>query len=122
MWDEEFGPTHGMHGTLDAGFDENRTIKSALTAFLCLLRRIVCPTTAHVDNKGIHRWVWTGEMMCVGQEATDADLWIMIWEELYRLQQEGILLKVARVKAHRSKKEKQHMSRLEQFVTEGWEK
>ena len=36
--DEELGPIHGMHGTLEAVFDVQRTIKSAeLMAFLSLL-------------------------------------------------------------------------------------
>ena len=44
----------GMYGTLDAEFEVQRTIQRVeLTAFLFLLWRIVDPTTAHLDNKGI---------------------------------------------------------------------
>ena len=38
--------------------------------------------------------------------------WILIWEELHRVHQEGILLDVAHVKAHGSKKEKQKIDAL----------
>ena len=45
---------HEMYGTLDAALEVQRTIKKAeLTCFPHLLSRIVGPTTAHVDNKGI---------------------------------------------------------------------
>ena len=37
-------------------------------------------------------------------EAKDADLWILIREELHRVHQEGVLSGVKHVKAHRSKK------------------
>ena len=52
MWlisdrDEEIEPMYGMCGSLDAEFEEQRTIKRAeLTAFFSLLTRIVGPTTA----------------------------------------------------------------------------
>ena len=49
-------------------------------------------------------------MKCIGPRAKDADVWIMIWEELHRVHQEGVLVEVEHVKAHRSKKEMQHMS------------
>ena len=43
---------HGMYGTSDAKFEVQRTIKRAeLTAFLCFFRKVVGPTTVHVDNK-----------------------------------------------------------------------
>ena len=44
----------GMYGTLDAEFEVQCTIKRAeLTAFLCLIRRIIGFTTALVDNEGL---------------------------------------------------------------------
>ena len=49
-----------------------------------------------------------GEKQCVKPRAGDADLW-KIWE-------------VAHVKAHRTKKEKEIMTKIERFVTEGNEK
>ena len=52
--------------------------------------------------------------------AKDADLWILIWEELLRVHQGGLLVEV--VKAHRCKKEMQQMSLFEKFITEGNEK
>ena len=65
----------GMYGTLEADLEVQRTTKrSALTAFLCLLSRIVGPTTAHVDNKGILDGLRRGEMKCIGPKAKDAGL------------------------------------------------
>ena len=48
--------------------------------------------------------------MCIGPRATDANLWILIWEELHRVHQEGLLVEVEHVKRHRSKKDVQQMS------------
>ena len=46
--------------------------------------------------------------------AKDADLWIIIWEELHRVHHKGILVEVVKhVKARRSKKEIQQMSLFE---------
>ena len=57
--DEEMGPMRGMYGTLDADLEVQRTIKRAeLTAFLCLSRKVIGPTTVHVDNKGIIDGLW----------------------------------------------------------------
>ena len=67
--DEEMGPMHGCTGTLDAEFEVQRTIKRAeLTAFLCLLRKAIGPTTVHVDNKFINDGLWKGDMKCLGCE------------------------------------------------------
>ena len=57
-------------------------------------------------------------MMCIGPRATDASLWILIWEELHRVHQEGLLVEVEHVKRHRSKKEMQQMSLF--FSEEIW--
>ena len=54
-------------------------------------------------------------------KATDVDLWIMIWEEVRRIHQEGVHFEIEHVKAHRSK-EKQQMSLFEHFVTESNQK
>ena len=54
-----------------------------------------------------------GEMKCIGPKAEDADLWILIWEELHRVHQEGILVEVDHVKADRTKKDMQQMSLFE---------
>ena len=100
-----------------------RTIERAeLTAFFCLLTRIVGPTTAQVDNKGIIDGLWRGEVKCVGPQAKDADLWILVREEVSRIHQESMLLEVEHVKAHRSKKEKKDMALFGSLVTEGIER
>ena len=92
-YDEEFGPLHGMYGSMDAELEVQRTIKRAeLTAFLCLLK------------------------------AGDSDLWIKIWEELHLLTLKEILVEVEHVKAHRTEKDKKEMSQIEKFVAEGSEK
>ena len=64
--DEEMEAMRGICGTLDAELEVQRTIKRVgLTAFFCLLRRIIGPTTAHVDNKGTIAGLWRGEMQCI---------------------------------------------------------
>ena len=45
-----------------------------------------------------------------------------IWEGFHELVKRGILGEVANVKAHRTKKEKEKMTKIERFVTEGNEK
>ena len=47
---------------------------------------------------------------------------ILIWEELHRFLQEGILVEVEHVIAHRTRKEMQHMSLFERFTADGNEK
>ena len=50
--DEEMGPLHGMHDSMEAESEVQRTIKRAkLTAFLCLLREVCGPKKVHVDNE-----------------------------------------------------------------------
>ena len=81
-------------------------IKAALTAFLCLLRKVSGPIKAHVDNKGIIDGLRKGEKECFKPRAGDADLW-KIREEIHELVKKGILMEVEHVKAHRTKKEKE---------------
>ena len=53
-YDEEMRPSHGMYGSMDAALEVQRTIRRvALTAFLCLLKKVIGPVKVHVDNKGI---------------------------------------------------------------------
>ena len=66
----------------------------------------------HLDIKGIIDGLWRGEMKCIGPKAKDADLWILIWEEMRRIHPAGTLLEVEHVTAHRSKKEEQEMTSL----------
>ena len=55
---------------------------------------IVGSATSHVD-KGIIDGLWRGDMKCIAPKAKDADLWILIWEEVRRVHQEGMLLEVS---------------------------
>ena len=122
-YDEVMGPLHGMYGSMEAEFEVQRTIKRAeLTAFLCLLRKVCGPIKIHVDNKEIIDGSRRGEKECIRPRAGDADLWIKIWEESHELVKRGILVEVAHVKAHRTKKEEEKMTQFERFVTEGNEK
>ena len=74
---------------MGAELEVQRTIKRAeLTTSLCFLRKANGPTVVHVGNKGIIDELWRGETRCIGPEAMDADLWILIWEELHRVHQE----------------------------------
>ena len=95
-------------------FKVQRTAERAeVTAFLCTLRKAVGPAMVHVDKEGMFDGLWRGEMRCTGPRAQDADVWILIWEELHGVQQEGIPVEVEHVKAHRSKKVMQQMSLFE---------
>ena len=48
-YDEEMGPLHGMYGSMEAELEVQRTVKRAeLTAFLCLLKRVIEPIKVHV--------------------------------------------------------------------------
>ena len=104
--DEETRLMHGMHGTVDA--------ELSWTAFLCLFRRVIGPTTAHVDNKGTIEGLWSVEMKCIGPISKDADLWALICEEVRRSHQGGVQLEVEHVKASPTEGER--------FVTEGNER
>ena len=96
------------------------TIKRAeLTAFLCFLRKVCGPIKVHVDNKGTLDGLQKRKKEGIKPGAGDADLWIKMWEELHELVKRGILVEVAHVKAHRTKKEKDKMTQFERFVTEG---
>ena len=69
-----------------------------------------------VDNKGVVDGLWRGERECITPKAGDADLW------MNRLAVRDVAIEVEHVKPHLTNKEKQCMSRLEKFVTEGNEK
>ena len=122
-YDKEMGPLHGMYGSMEAEFEVQRTVERAeLTAFLCLPRKVCGPIKVHVDNKGTIDGLRKGEKECIKPRAGDADLWLIIWEELHELVNRGIVVEVARVKAHRTKKETEKMTNIESFVTKGSEK
>ena len=108
---------------MEAEFEVQRTIKRAeWTAFLYLLRKVRGPIKIHVDNKGIIDGIRRPEKECIKPRAGDADLWLKIWEELRELVKRGILVEAAQVKAHRTKREKEKMTKFERFATEGNEK
>ena len=73
-----------------------------------------------MDNKGTIDGSRKVEEKCIKPRAGDADLWFMILEELHELVERGIVVEVAHVKAHRTKKKK--MTNIERFVSEGNEK
>ena len=64
---------------VEAEFEVQRTIKRAkLTAFSCLLNRVIGPMKVYVDIKGSIVGPRRGERECVKPTAGDADLWIKI--------------------------------------------
>ena len=122
-YDGEMGPLRGMYGLVEAVFEVQRTIKRAeLTAFLCLLKKVIGPVRVHVDNKGIIDGLRRGERKCIKPRAGDADLCLKNWEKLRGLTERGMLVEAEHVQAHRRKKERKHVSQFERFVTEGNEK
>ena len=82
----EMVPLHGMCGKLDAELEALRAHHQE--SFLCFLRKAHGPTMVHVDKKGITDVLWRGEMRCIGPNAKDADLRVLIWEELHRVHPE----------------------------------
>ena len=75
-YDEELGHLHWMYGSIEAEFEVQRTNKRAeLTAFLCLLKKVIGPIKVHVDSEGIFDGLWRGEIRCIDPKAGDADLW-----------------------------------------------
>ena len=60
---------------MEADYEVQRTNKTAeLTAFLCLLRKVIGPIKVQVDNKGIIDGLRKGEKECIKPRAGDADL------------------------------------------------
>ena len=90
----------GCTASMEAELEVQRTIKRAeLTAFLCLLMKVIGPIKVHVDNKGIIDGRWRGERKCIDPQAGDADLWGEIWEELHSLAAGDVVVEVEHVKA-----------------------
>ena len=76
-FDEELGPLCEMYDSMDAKLEVQRNIKrTELTAFLCLLTKVVGSIKVHVDNKGNIDGLWRGEMKGIDPKTGDADLWI----------------------------------------------
>ena len=62
-----------------------------------------------MDKKGIINGLRKSES--IKSRAGDPDFWIKkIWEELHELVKRGVLVEVAHVRAHRTKKEKEKMT------------
>ena len=108
-------PLYGMYGSTEAEFEVQRTVKRAeLTAFLCLLERVIMlsqesvigPIKVHVDNKAMIDGLRIGEKECIKPRVGGPDLWEN-WEELHGLAGRGILVEVEHVKVHRTKKGKE---------------
>ena len=75
-----------MYGLMEAEVEVQGIIRRAeLTAFLCLLKKVIGAIKVHVDNKGFVYGSWRGRRKCIDPKAGDADLWINIWEELHLL-------------------------------------
>ena len=68
---------------------------------------LVVPSQFLWTTKDSSMVFWTGAMKCTGQKAKDVDHWMLIWEEVRGIHQEGMLLDVEHVKVDRSKKMKQ---------------
>ena len=97
-YDEEMGPLHGMYGSMEAEYEEQRTIKRAeLTAFLCLLRKVCLTHQGPCGQQGKNCMGYVKSVRHRGGSGRH-------------------------VKAHRTKKEKEKMTQFERFVTEGNEK
>ena len=54
--------TDGMYGSMEAEYEVQRSIKSAeLTAFSCLLRKVIGPIKVHVSIEGTFDGLQKGE-------------------------------------------------------------
>ena len=51
-------------------------------------------STSLVDNKGIIDGLGRGELKYIGPKAKDGELWMLIWEKVRTIHQEGTLLEV----------------------------
>ena len=100
-YDEEMGPLHGMYGSVEAEFEVQ------LTAFSCLLNRVIGPIKVYMDNKGIIDGLRRG---CIKPRAKDADFTDQNVGRTALSGRNGILVEVEHVKAHRTKKEKNEVS------------
>ena len=101
--DEEVVAVHRMYGTLDAELWRH-TVPAR--------ERNNRPSCVSSGKLSVPRWsMWKSLMLCLERsnemhwpKSKDADLWILLWEELHRAHQEGKLVEVEHVKAHRTKK------------------
>ena len=76
---EEMGPLDGVYGS--NGYEVRSTMKRAeLTAFLCLLKKVIGPIKVHVVNQGKIDRSRKGEKECIKPRAGRAGLWVKQWE------------------------------------------
>ena len=103
-YDEGLGPLHGMYGSMESACEVQRTIKSAeLTAFLCLLKKVIGPTKVYVGNKGL--------LMGCGEEQGNALIRKLVMQTCGSTSGKScicdcrkILVDVEHVKAHRTRR------------------
>ena len=94
--DEEMGPMHGMYGTLDADLEEQRAHhQEGRVDSLPFVspEGLSVPPRLMWTAKGIIDGLWREEVSCISPKAKDADMWVLIWEEVRRLHQEGTFQK-----------------------------
>ena len=78
-YDEEMVPLDGVY--VSNGYEVQPTMKRAeLTAFLCLLKKVIGPIKVHVVNQGTIDGFRKGEKECIKPRAGDAGLWVKQWE------------------------------------------
>ena len=106
--DKNWGPCMGCAARWRQNFRSSAPSRgrTELTAFFCLLLKVIGPIKVHVDDKGIIGGLWRGERKCIDPKAGDADMWVKIWEGLHLPRSKEMLVEVEHVKAHRTKKGK----------------
>ena len=110
-YNEEMEPLHVMYESMEAELEVQRTIMRAeLTAFLCLLKKVIGPIGLHVDNEGIVDGLWRGRK----ENASNRKLEMSICGSRSGKNCTGW--------AHRTNKDKKERSHFESFVPEGNEK
>ena len=118
MWcGKEEEPLYAIYGTMPAELRvQRRTKRSELLAFTMVLASLVGLSTIHTDNMGI--------IVCCGGEKNDAldrsrRMRIFMdanWELLTECAEKDWNLDVKQVKAHRTEKEKNAMTQMQEFV------
>ena len=84
--------------------------RAELTAFSCLVKKVIGLTNMHVDNKGEHSWAVDrrDEMCC--PESERCGFVNQKLEELDSVPSKEMLIEVEHVKAHRTETETAHVA------------
>ena len=86
--DEEMVPMHGMYGTLDADLEEQRAhhqeVRVDSLPFVSP-EGLSVPPRLMWTTKGVIDGLWREGVSCISPKAKDADVWVLIWEEVRRL-------------------------------------